>query len=84
MTSQERMAQLSRAVSNLAEAMNLMVDHQQEYDLLAAQHDERIRASEQEIVAIRTRMRENTDRIRELVGAVNQIEAEIARLDSAS
>ena len=84
MTSQDRMAQLSRAVSNLSQAMDLMVEHQQEYDQMAIQHEERIRASEQAIAAIRIRMRENTARIRELIAATNQIQAEIARLDSAS
>ena len=84
MTSQEGMANLSRAVVNLSQAMDLMLQHQEEYDALALQHDERIRASEQEIAAIRARMRENTTRIRELIGAVNQMQAEITRLDSAS
>ena len=84
MASQERMAQLSRAVSNLSQAMNIMVDQQQEHDLLAIQHDERIRTSEQEIIAIRTRIRENSTRSRELIGVANQMQTEITRLDSAS
>ncbi len=84
MTSQDRMAQLSIAVSNLSQAMDLMVEHQQEYDQMAIQHEERIRASEQAIAAIRSRMRENTARIRELIAAANQMQAETARLDSAS
>lgn len=84
MTSQDGMARLARAVSNLTQAMNLMVDQQEQLDLQAARHEERIRASEEELRAIRIDLREKAARIRELVGAVNQIEAEIARLDSAS
>ncbi len=84
MTSQEGMANLSRAVVNLSQAMDVMLQHQNEYDALALQHDERIRASEQEIAAIRVRMRENTTRIRELIATANQMQAEVTRLDSAS
>ena len=90
MTSQERMAQLSMAVVNLSQAMELMLEHQNEHDALALQHETRIRAneefiraSEQEIAAIRTRMRENTTRIQELIAVANQMQAEITRLDSA-
>ncbi|MDE2884477.1 MAG: hypothetical protein OXO53_05175 [Chloroflexota bacterium] len=78
------MSQLFRAITNLSQAMHVMVDQQQEYELLAIQHDERIRASGQEIGAIRTRMQENTVRIRELISVAKQMQAEIARLDSAS
>ncbi|MDE2836413.1 MAG: hypothetical protein OXL97_02740 [Chloroflexota bacterium] len=84
MTSQDGMSQLFRAITNLSQAMHVMVDQQQEYELLAIQHDERIRASGQEIGAIRTRMQENTVRIRELISVAKQMQAEIARLDSAS
>ena len=84
MTSQEGMANLSRAVSNLSQAMDLMVEHQQEYDALALLHDEKIRTIDEEIRNIRLRMGENTARIRELIAAANRMQAEIARLDSAS
>lgn len=84
MTSQDGMANLSKAIVNLSQAMDLMVEHQEEYDRMAIEHEERIRTSEQEIAAIRTRMRENSARIRELIAAANQMQAEIARLDSAS
>lgn len=84
MTSQDRMAQLSRAVSNLSQAMDLMVEHQQEYDALALLHDEKIRTIDEEIRGIRLRLGENTGRIRELIGVANEMQAEIARLDSSS
>ena len=84
MTSQDGMANLSKAIVNLSQAMDLMVEHQEEYDRMAIEHEERIRTSEQEIAAIRARMRENSARIRELIAAANQMQAEIARLDSAS
>lgn len=84
MTSQEGMANLSRAVSNLSQAMDLMVEHQQEYDALALLHDEKIRTIDEEIRGIRLRLGENTGRIRELIGVANEMQAEIARLDSAS
>ena len=84
MTSQEGMANLSRAVSNLSQAMDLMVEHQQEYDALALLHDEKIRTIDEEIRGIRLRLGENTTRIRELIAAANQMQAEITRLDSAS
>ncbi len=84
MTSQEGMANLSRAVSNLSQAMDLMVEHQQEYDALALLHDEKIRTIDEEIRGIRLRLGENTGRIRELIGVANEMQAEIARLDSSS
>ncbi len=91
MTSENRMAQLSIAVSNLTQAMHMMVDQQHDYDSLALQHEaqiraseERIRANEEEIRAIRVRLTDNTTRIQELIGVANQMQAEIARLDSAS
>ena len=84
MTSQEGMANLSRAVSNLSQAMDLMVEHQQEYDALALLHDEKIRTIDEEIRGLRLRLGENTTRIRELITAANQMQAEITRLDSAS
>lgn len=84
MTSQDGMARLARAVSNLSQAMNMMVDQQEQLDLQAARHEERIRASEEELRVIHIDLREKATRIRELISAVNQIEAEITRLDSAS
>ena len=91
MTSQERMAQLTRAIGHLSEAMNVMIDQQAQRDLLDLQHEERIRASEERIRASEEQLRaihadlaEKTVRIRELIGVANQIQAEIARLDSAS
>lgn len=84
MTSQEGMANLSRAVSNLSQAMNMMIDQQAQRDLLALEHEERIRASEEQIRAIHADLDEKTVRIRELIGVANQIQTEIARLDSAS
>jgi len=78
--------------------MNMMVDQQEQRDLQAFQHEERIRTSEERIRASEERIRaseeqlraihadlaEKTVRIRELIGVANQIQAEIARLDSAS
>ena len=85
------MAQLSRAIGHLSQAMNMMIDQQAQRDLQAMQHEERIRASEERIRAseeqlraIHADLRQKTVRIRELIAVANQVQAEIARLDSAS
>ena len=85
------MAQLSRAIGHLSQAMNMMIDQQAQRDLQAMQHEERIRASEERIRAseeqlraIHAGLRQKTVRIRELIAVANQVQTEIARLDSAS
>ena len=62
----------------------MMIDQQAQRDLQAMQHEERIRASEEQLRAIHAGLRQKTVRSRELIAVANQVQTEIARLDSAS
>ena len=70
MSSPDRMEMLARAVGNLVQAMRLMDAEQQS-------HDERIRELE-------AQGRQNRARIREIIGLLTDMQADIARLDAAS
>ena len=74
MTSQERTPQSFSAAGNLSQAEALILEVRQAYGLPEPRHDERTYAGREE----------KTARIRELLGDVKRIMAEITRLDSAS
>ena len=68
------MANLSKAIGHLSQAMNMMIDQQAQRGLQAMQHEERIRASEEQLRAIHADLREKTVRIRELIAFADQVQ----------
>ncbi len=91
MSSPDRMEMHARAIADLVGAMSLMEAEQQAQDRRFQVHEEWVRAHEEWMQAhndcargIQAESRQNQARISENIGALTNMQADIARLDAAS
>ena len=91
MSSPDRMEMHARAIADLAQAMGLMEKEQQSHDRhfqtieeWIQPHEKWMRYHNEWVQDIQTESRQNRARISEIIGALTEIQADIARLDAAS